>query len=151
MAKPVRIVVERAFRHDLAAAFAWLTDFDDADAQRTQAVVEMRKVRERSPDRIVYEGETEVLGRRAHSVTEVRLLPPDRWVARVIEGPRTGSFTEYTMTRTAEGCRLVVDYRFVLDKAGAMLALRVLKPFVRQELVRMWDGFEVAMDRELKA
>lgn len=149
MPRPVRIVVQREFRHDPKAAYAWLTDFEDADADRTEAVVEMRRVLERGRDRVVYEGETAVLGRRARSVTEVRLAPPDRWSARVVEGPRTGSFTEYHLTPTAGGCKLVVDYRFVLDKPVNMLALRVLKPLVRRELVRMWDGFEAAMAHEL--
>lgn len=147
--RPVPIRVVRRFPGPVENAFAWLTDFEDADAEKAGAVVEMRKVVERSPGRVVYEGETSVLGRRSWSRTEVSLQPPDRWHARVTKGPRTGSDTDYRLVPTPEGCELTVDYRFVLEPKGRMLALRLLRPLVKRDLERMWDGFEAAMRRDL--
>ena len=149
MTSPVHIRVTRAFPHGRDAAYAWLTDFEDADAQRAGAVVEMRKVIERSKDRIVYEGETSVLGRRTWSTTEVTLSPPDRWEAEVTHGPRKGSFTHYHLVPKGEGCHITVDYHFLLDDPKRMMLLRIAKPLVKRVLVKMWSGFADAMQREL--
>lgn len=149
---PVRIRVVRRFPFPRDAAYAWLTDFEDADAARAGAVVEMRRVVARSPGRVVYEGETAVLGRRSWSRTDVALQPPDRWHARVTDGPRTGSETRYHLVPAAEGgCALTVDYDFVLQPKARMLALRVLKPLVKRELEKMWDGFEAAIAQDITA
>jgi hypothetical protein len=149
MAKPVHIRVERSFAQPRERAYQWLTDFDDADADRADAVIKKRKVLERAKDRIVYEGETEVLGRRTWSVSEVQLSPPDRWEAKVTKGPRTGSYTHYLLVSSGNGCRVTVDYHFLLDSPARMLLLRVAKPIVKRDLQRMWDGFAEAMQHEL--
>lgn len=150
VAQPVHIRVERAFPHARDPAYGWLTDFDEHDTERAGAVIEMRRVVERAPGRIVYEGETEVLGRRSSGRTEVTLHPPDRWEARVVSGPRTGSFTHYHLVPDGAGCRLTVDYRFVLDDPRRQLLLRLAKPLVARELRKMWAGFADAMRSELK-
>jgi hypothetical protein len=145
----VVVRVRKEFPVDLPAAYAWLTDIQDDDVERTDAVLAARKVRERSKDRIVYEGETMVLGRRNWAVTEVHLMPPDRWRARVVEGPRLGSATDYHLAPTARGCEITVTYGFVLIDPRRHLLLRIAKPLVRRELVKMWDGFEKDLRREL--
>jgi hypothetical protein len=147
---PVRIRVTRRFPFPRDAAYAWLTDFDDADAGRAGAVVEERRVLERGPRRVVYEGVTQVLGRRSLSTTEVALDPPARWRAVVTKGPRTGSETDYELVPTPDGCRLTVDYRFVLQDPKKHFVLRLAKPLVARDLGKMWDGFGAAMDRELR-
>lgn len=147
--RPVTIRLTRRFPHPREAAYAWLTDFQDEDADVAGAVVQARKVVERGPKRVVYDGETEALGARVSSRTEVDLAPPDAWHARVTRGPRTGSATDYRLVPVEGGCELTVTYRFVLRPAGRMLAFRLLKPLVRRELGRMWDGFARAMDADL--
>lgn len=148
--QPVEIRLVRRFPFPRDAAYAWLTDFEEEDAQRAKgAVVAERRVVERGPGRVVYEGETAVLGVRTFSRTEVALSPPDRWHARVTKGPRTGSETHYSLVPVEGGSELTLTYRFVLQPAVRMALLRVLKPLVRRELSRMWDGFEDAMRREL--
>lgn len=149
MPTPVEIVVERSFRVPPAKAYEWLTDIDDADVERTDAVLESRKVLERAPDRVVYEGETEVLGRRIFGRTEVALRPPDRWEARTVSGPRKGSFTRYHVAPEEGGSRVRVHYHFILDDPTRHVLLRVAKPLVRRELRKMWDGFAAAMEKEL--
>lgn len=149
MSSPVHIRVERESPIARDAAYAWLTDFDEGDAERAGTVVEMRRVLERAKDRVVYEGETVMLGRRTRGTTEVTLTPPDRWEAKVTAGPRTGSFTHYHLVPHGAGCHLTVDYHFVLDDARRMLLLRIAKPLVRRELAKMWAGFASAMEREL--
>ena len=149
--RPVEIRLVRRFPFPRDRAFAWLTDFQDEDAATAGAVVTARRVVERGPKRVVYEGETAVLGSRASSRTEVDLAPPDAWRARVTAGPRVGSTTDYRLVPVegGGGCELTVTYRFVVRPAGRMVALRLLKPLVRRELVRMWDGFSAAMARDL--
>lgn len=149
MRKPVHIHLERRLPHARDAAYAWLTDFDEADVERAGAVVEMRKVVERGPGRIAYEGETSVLGRRSHGRTEVTLQPPDRWEARVVSGPRLGSFTHYRLVPEGAGCFLTVDYHFLVSPSSRHRLLRLAKPLVARELRKMWDGFAAAMDEEL--
>ena len=151
MPGPVHIRVVQRFDRPLADAYAWLTDFTEDDAKHAGAVIQTRKVRERGPKRVVYEGETEVLGRRIWGVSEVDLAPPDRWEARVVEGPRKGSRTTYHLVPRGAGCEITVDYRFVLDDPRRFLLLRVAKPLVARELRKMWRGFAAAMSRELPA
>ena len=147
---PVHIRVSRAFPHPRDRAYLWLTDFEEGDVERAKgAVLEKRKVLERAKDRVVYEGETQVLGRRTWSVTEVQLTPPDRWEAKVTKGPRTGSFTHYHLVPEGDGCRITVDYHFVLDDPKRMMLLRLAKPLVKRDLAKMWAGFAEAMRREL--
>lgn len=147
---PVHIHLTRRLPHPRDEAYAWLTDFEDSDAERAGAVVEKRHVTQRAKDRIVYEGEQVVLGRRTSGTTEVTLQPPDRWEARVLSGVRTGSFTHYRLVPDGAGSHLSVDYHFTLDDPTRMLLLRIAKPLVARELGKMWDGFVASMASELK-
>lgn len=151
MATPVEITLRRALPAPIAIAYPYLTDIQDTDVDRAGAVIKGRRVRSRSEGGLVYEGETAVLGQKTWSVTQVTLRPPDRWEARVIEGPRTGSSTDYRLVDTADGCELTVVYRFVLADARRMFFLRALKLFVRRELAKMWDGFEADLRKEIMA
>ena len=146
----VAIRVTREFPFPRDEVFAWLTDFQDSDTERAGAVLEARKVVERAKDRVVYEGETRVLGRRSWARTEVTLLPPDRWSAAVTQGLRAGSRTFYSLVPVPRGSRLTVDYRFTLADKKAMLLLRLAKPLVRRDLAKMWAGFAAAMEEELR-
>ncbi|HUR68001.1 MAG TPA: SRPBCC family protein [Candidatus Thermoplasmatota archaeon] len=150
MPSPVHIRLSREIPAQRDAAYAWLTDFQDSDVDRADAVIEMRKVIERSPTRIVYEGEQVVLGRRSTGTSEVTLHPPDRWEAKVIAGPRTGSFTHYRLVPVGSGAsRLTVDYNLIINDPQRHFLLRLAKPLVKRELSKMWDGFEAAMRKEL--
>ena len=152
MRTPVRIVIERSFPVPVEAAYAWLTDFRDDDAEHADgAVLRARRVIERSDKRVVYEGESEALGRRIGSTTEVDLAPPDAWVGRVVKGPRTGSVTRYRLRPEGTGSRVTVEYDFVLQDGLKHVILRLAKARVRRDLARMWDGFAASMTRELQA
>jgi hypothetical protein len=151
VARPVSIHISREIPLPVTDAYAWLTDFQDDDAERAGAVIVHRKVTVREPGRIVYEGETEVMGRRNPATTEVLLAPPDAWEARVIAGPRTGSWTTYKLTPRAGGSRLDVHYRFVHEKPMTMLLLRLVRGRIRRDLERMWSGYETDMRAEMTA
>lgn len=151
MPSPVHIRVTQSFAQAPKVAYEWLTDFDEGDVERAGAVIEKRKVLERAGDRIVYEGETEVIGRRIWGVTEVTLQRPDRWSARVTQGPRTGTVVHYHLVPKREGCTLTIDYHFIVAPPTRHLLLRVVKPLVAGELRKMWAGFRAAMDREMSA
>lgn len=147
---PVVVQLKRRLPHERGAAFAWLTDIQDSDVERAEgAVLAERRVIERGPDRVVYEGETAVLGRRARSTTEVKLHPPGRWEAHVIAGPRKGSWTDYEIVPADDGCALTVTYHFVFDDPRRMILLRLAKPIVKREIRKMWDGFARSMAAEL--
>jgi hypothetical protein len=151
MPSPVVIRIARRLPHPRDGAYAWLTDFQDDDARRAGgAVLRSRKVTLREKTRVVYEGHTEVLGRASRAVTDVTLMPPERWEARVVEGPRTGSWTDYSLVPDGpDACRLSVTYHFVFADPKRQLAVRVLKPLVRRSLARMWAGFAADMARDL--
>lgn len=151
MRRPIRIRIVQDFPHPPEAAYAWLTDFDDGDTQRTDAVIKARRVVERGPTRVVYEGETEALGRRAWARTEVTLMPPDKWHARVTEGPRTGSETHYRLEALpGGGSRAIVEYGFVFVDGSKHLIVRLAAPLLRKSLQQMWAGFARSMDEELR-
>lgn len=150
MPSPVHVRVIRDFPVPRDEAYAWLTDIQDSDVERAGGVIEARKVVERTPTRIVYEGVTEVLGRRNPSTTEVTLAPPDRWEARVTQGPRLGSRTDYRLVSLPSGTRLTVDYHFVLQDPKRHVLLRLAKPLVAREMRKMWDGFAASMEKELR-
>lgn len=149
VASPVIIRIQRKFPHPAKEAYAWLTDFSDDDDARAGAVIQSRRVKERSPTRIVYEGETSVLGVKAWATTEVTLRLPLHWEARVTSGPRTGSRTDYEMVERADGVELTITYRFTFLDPKRQFLVRLLKPLVRRDLVRMWDGFQADMAKEL--
>jgi hypothetical protein len=67
----------------------------------------------------------------------------------VIAGPRTGTWTTYKLAPQGPGSRLEVHYRLLHEKATTRLAMRLVKVKIRQELVRMWDGYEAAMRADL--
>lgn len=149
MASPIVIRLTRDLPHAPERAFGWLTDFEDADADRAGAVIRARRVVAREKDRVVYEGEQRVLGRETRGTSEVTLAPPDRWTARVLDGPRAGSVTSYRLDGTPRGSRLTVEYHIRLADPKARILATLLKPLVRRELSRMWDGFERSMAAEL--
>lgn len=151
MPSPVVIELRRRLPVEVPRAFAWLTDIQDDDAQRTGAVIKSRRVLERSDKRIVYEGETGVMGNRIFGRTEVVLSPPDAWEARVVSGPRTSSRTDYRLVPLAGGCELTVRYQFVIAPPARHLLMRLAKPILRRDLERMWDGFVADLRRELTA
>lgn len=150
MPKPVHIRIEQAFAHPPAETYAWLTDFDDADDKRAGDVLRSRKVISKDAKMIVYEGETEVLGRRIFGRSEVYLSPPNKWEARVVSGPRTGSRTDYVVLARPGGSMARVDYHFVLTDPKKHVLLSVARLLVKRSLKRMWEGFSASMDAESK-
>lgn len=151
MPDPVHIRIEQEFAHSAAETYAWLTDFDDADDQRAGDVLRSRKVILREPGRIVYEGETEVLGRRIFGRTEIDLHPPNRWEARTVSGPRTGSRTDYVVLSRPGGSLARIDYHFKLQDPTKHMLLSVARILVKRSLKRMWEGFARSMDEEMAA
>lgn len=146
----VTIPYTRRFPHALPQAYAWLTDYQDDDPQRTTAVVKRRPVLSRTADKVVMEGELEMLGVRGAGTVEVSLFPPDRWVAEIVKGAGRGSVYEYRLTAEGdEACRLDVRYRVRVRRWPSRLRLWVARPLIRRELGVMWDGFAEAMGREL--
>lgn len=145
----VTLPYARSFPYPVDVAYAWLTDYQDDDPQRTTAVVKRRPVLLRTRDRVVMEGELEMLGARGVGTVEVALHPPDRWVAEIVKGGGKGSIYEYRLTPIPGGCRLDVRYRVRVRRWGSRIRLLLARPLLRRELHRMWDGFAAAMEREL--
>ncbi|HVM46022.1 MAG TPA: SRPBCC family protein [Candidatus Thermoplasmatota archaeon] len=148
-----RMTLRRRFPHPPAAAYAWLTDFDEQDAERAGgAVVGERRVVLRERDRVVVEGVLEVAGRRIPARAEVALLPPDRWRAHIRHARGSlVTFNEYHVASDgAGGTVLEVRYHFALSTLRHRLRYWLGgRSILRRELEAMWDGFEAAMAREL--
>ena len=145
----VTIPYARFLPYPVEQAFAWLTDYQDDDPARTTAVVKRRPVLRRTADRVVMEGELEMLGVRGVGTVEVALHPPDRWVAEIVKGGGKGSVYEYRLTAAPGGSRLDVRYRVRVRRWSSRIRLIIAKPLLRRELDRMWDGFAESMQREL--
>lgn len=147
----VTISYARVIPFPVGEAFAWLTDYQDDDPSRTSAVVKRRPVLSRSEDKVVMEGELELLGVRGVGRVEVSLHPPDRWVAEIVQGGGVGSVYEYRLSPHPRGSRLDVRYRVRVRRWASRLRLVLARPLLRREIHRMWDGFAAAMERELGA
>lgn len=146
----VSVRYERPLDAPLDDAFAWLTDYRDDDADRTGAIIEDRRVIEKSPDRILLEGELKTLGRRIDGRAEITLNPPDAWTAELYDTKdRPSGVYEYRLNPREEGCHLSVDYAFVAPKLKHKLMLTLSKPLIKRELDKMWEGFHQAMNEEI--
>ena len=149
-----RFTIRRRIHHPPPAAYAWLTDFDERDAERAGAIVRERRVVERDGTRLRLEGHLEVAGRGIPSRATVDLAPPDRWHAKLYDKRgRLYMFNDYVVEPDGTGgTRLVVDYHLVLPTLRHRLRYHLGgKLVLRREITRMWEGFEAAMDRELGA
>jgi len=147
----VRIPYELTIEHPVEAAFDWLTDYQEDDADRADAIIQDRRVVESSEDEIVLEGQLETLGREMEGNARVSLDPPTSWTARLYDHKeRLSGIYEYELEPIDESsCRLTVDYRLAAPRLRDKLMLTLGRPLVRRELSTMWDGFVEAMDREL--
>ncbi|MGQ0535929.1 MAG: SRPBCC family protein [Methanobacteriota archaeon] len=145
----VDLTIRRDFPHPLPDTFAWLTDYQDDDPSRTDAVIKRRPVVERGDNRYVLDGELEVLGMRPKARVEVTLYPPDHYEARVIEGSGRGTVYLYDLAPTPTGTRLTVRYRFRVRRLKSKIRLWLYRPLIRRELNRMWDGFAQSMAKDL--
>lgn len=151
MADTILVRYSRAFPVPVPDAYAWLTDYRDDDPSRTEHLLVSRPVRSRAPDKVVLEGTLELLDRRGTSITEVDLLPPDRWRARIVQGWGRGSVYEYRLTPTGDGgSRLDIEYRFHARRLRSKLLLLFGKRRVRAELDRMWSGFAASLEKDLR-
>lgn len=150
MGEHVLFHYERDLAVPLEQAYAWLTDYQDDDPALTSRVVKRRPVVSRSADKVVLDGEIEVLGRRVKGKAEVHLFPPDRWEARLYrkDGQR-GSTFHYRLVPKAQGCRLVVDYHIQARRAATRWKLLLLRPLALRDIRIMWDGFVAAMERDV--
>jgi len=135
----------------LDQAYAWLTDYQDDDPARTTAIIVKRPVKERTKDKVVLEGELDVLGRRFKGTAHVHLFPPDRWEARFFhrDGSPAHLYT-YQLTPTARGCRLDVVYNMHARRLKSRLKLLLAKGRIYRAIDTMWDGFIAHMERDLQ-
>ena len=146
----VNLHYERTFPYPVEQAYAWLTDYQDDDPQRTSAVVAKRDVVRREGNEVEVEGILDVLGQRTRGRAVIKLFPEEkRWEAHIGKGSRW-VFT-YRLVPVAEGSRLLIDYRMGSRRWTRRALLTILKPLIRRRLDVMWDGFAASMARELAA
>lgn len=152
----VLIHFERELPHPVEAAFAWLTDYQDDDHERAGAIIKRRTVARKELDAqgrpVLYEldGELETLGMASgRGIAVVRIFPDEkRWVAEIGKGAWV---YEYRVVPAPKGSRIVIDYRFGSRRWRRRALLTLVKPLVRRDIAKMWDGFEAAMAREIPA
>ncbi|HLE97244.1 MAG TPA: SRPBCC family protein [Candidatus Thermoplasmatota archaeon] len=146
------LLYRRRLAHAPDVAFAWLTDYDDRDAERAGHVIVVRRtVASREPSRVVLEADLDVLGRGLPGTAEVDLYPPDRWRARFRDRKGRIVFENHYRVEAAGGggSWLLVDYAFVLPKVRHRVRYLIARPWIRRDIDRMWQGFVAAMDAEL--
>lgn len=153
MSDTILVHYERRIDAPLAAAYAWLTDYQDDDPQRTTRIVKKRPVVSRTKDLVVLDGEIEVMGGRFKGRAEVHLDPPAHWQARLFRrnGTRASTFDYRLVPEGPDRCRLVVDYHLAARRLRTRLKLILFKPLVYREIDVMWDGFMASMARDLAA
>lgn len=148
-----RLTVRRRLPHAPDAAYAWLTDFDERDAERAQGhVIGSRRVAKREGNRLVLEGELEIAGRMIPGHADIDLDPPGRWHAKLRnKRGKLVTFNDYRVEPDGNGGSiLTVDYHFVLPKLKHRIRYHLGgKRILKRELDAMWDGFAAAMRKEL--
>lgn len=153
MTRYVTIEHERTLHHPLEEAYAWLTDYEERDADRAGAVVVSREIVSQEEGQISLDEEISSLGLQRSVRTVVELDPPDTWTAQVHHTPGSQpDLFEYQLEAIDDTtCRLTVAYRYAVTSIWERVMLKLLKRWIRKEITRMWDGFVNAMDRELTA
>lgn len=145
--KHVDILVTRTFPYPVDVAYAWLTDYQDDDPQRTNAIVTRRTVVKRGEREVEMDVELITLGRAMKGSATVHLFPEERrWQAVAAKGRFV---YDYRLSPTPDGARLDVRYRVATRRFARWLTLTLAKPAIKREVHRMWDGFADAMRREL--
>lgn len=141
----------RILPHPIDAAYAWLTDYRDDDADLAGAIIQKRTVERRPDGVIVLEGHNVTLGQKARGKAEVHLFPEQyRWEARLFEGSGRGSLYTYALTPMPDGrTRLEVHYKIRAKRLRRRITLWFAKPLIKREIRKMWDGFAEAMGRDL--
>ena len=152
--RPVVIHYERDFPYPPEVAYAWLTDYQDHDHERAGAIVKKRIVVRREHDKdgrvveVEFDGELETFGQKTKGRGIVHLHPDERrWVATL--GDKARWVYEYRLVPTPGGSRILIDYRLGSRRLRRRVLLTIMKPFIRRELDKMWDGFAAAMEKEL--
>ena len=133
-------------------AFKWLTDYDDGDASRAQHVlVHERRVVARNGNVIRLEGRVGI-GKGSRGSAEVRLFPPDHYVATLSDpmGRPRGTY-DYRLTPADAGraSLLTIDYAFVTPRLKHRLLVTWGAPLIRLKLRRMWGNFIAEMKKDL--
>lgn len=149
--EPFTLTVERPLPARAEAAYAWLTDYEPADAERAGAVIAAREVLEEEEDRIVLVERVRSIGIEREVRTIVELDPPHRWQA-TMHGADTGNpdVVTYQLDPIDETrSHLSVTYAYGLDGYLEKAMVWLLSPLMKREVRKMWDGFEAAMRREL--
>ncbi|MHB8605137.1 MAG: SRPBCC family protein [Thermoplasmatota archaeon] len=145
----VTIRVSRFFPYPMEPTFTWLTDYQDDDHRRAGAVIKRRDVVKRENDTVRLDAELHVAGVGGNGIAEVKLFPPDHYVATIVEGRGRGSVYDYKLTPQGNGTRLDVTYRIRVKRLSSRVKVWLAKPVAKRDLQKMWDGFTVAMKKEL--
>jgi hypothetical protein len=147
----VPIRYSRVFPHGLAETFDWLTDYREDDPSLTTAVVvDKRPVVKREGDTVTLHGTLEILGNRGSGIVEVKLQPPDRYTATIVQGAGKGSVYEYALTPVSPtATRLDVTYNVRVKRLRKRILVAIARPLVRRDIARMWEGYAAAMAKDL--
>lgn len=148
----VPVTVTREVPFPVDEAFDWFTDYDARDPERTDEVIDERRVVEEDGDRVVLKGQTTVLGRSTSGRAVVELDPPNRWVATIVEGGARpeGSRFVYELEETGPGSsRLEVTYNIPVDGLVNRIKFWLVESKVEAQLEEMWDGFIESMEEDL--
>lgn len=143
---PPTYQIRVAIRAPLGFVFRWCTDYDAKDAQRAGEKYE-RRIIQKTRRRAIYEDlwwESDGWRWRRY---EVRLLPPDRWVAESV-GNFRDAHIEYRLTEVGAN-RTQLELR-MRRRPGPRSASQPTRVALERELVALWKNFARALERDYR-
>jgi hypothetical protein len=144
------VEIRRRVPYPMDPAYRWLTDFDEFDHQRSSGFLRGRRVLDAPKGLARIEDRVRLLGEDRTLTQEVDLQPPDRWVARVVEGDWAGTEAVHELAAAPDrGSLLVVKYTFSVGLLGRLRLAVGAGDDLEAELVDAWDGVVAAMEDEL--
>lgn len=144
------VEIQRHVPYPMDPAYRWLTDFDEFDHQRSTGFLRERRVLDAPKGQARIEDRVQLLGAERTWTQEVDLQPPDRWVARVVDGDWAGTEAVHELGAAPDGGSVLrVKYTF---RVGLLARLRLALgagDALEEELAEAWDGVVAGMEDEL--
>jgi hypothetical protein len=129
-----------------AQVYAWWTDFTEGDPALSGRILRSRRNLRRQGDVVTFEDQGRMLGVGYHDRVEVRLFPPNRWIAHY-HSTRFEASSTYVVETEAEGSRLTVDTE-VKFRGFLRPFAPLVKGLMEHRIAREWADYRELMERE---
>jgi hypothetical protein len=143
----IRLKVTMHVQASASHVYAWWTDFTENDSQLSGRILRSRANLRRRGDVVTFEDEGRMLGIRYRDHVEVRLFPPNRWIAHY-HSTRFKASSTYVVEAEAKGSRLTVDTE-VKFRGLLRLFAPLVKGLIEHRIAREWADYRDLMEREV--